>query len=566
MSTADDATGTVEAVTPEPPSTGIAALHELRRTRQRHRLGDLEWFDAAYRVYIVALFGGGTVLWLSSLVGDEPLSPADAAEALRHGPAVLGLVAVLATVMGLRSGSQGGPLALEGADVVHVMLAPLDRAAALRRPAVQRIRGAVFLGAAVGAILGQLAGRRLPGTELAWFGSGMLFGGTVALLWAGGAFVAHALRLPRAATTVIGAALLGWQVAAIAYHVPGPATLVGSLAFWGERQRPEDALAMLAAAGLVAAGFALLGRTSLDALSRRSTLVAQLRFAVTMQDLRTVILLRRQLTHEHTRPHPWFRLPRGGTSHPVWRRGWHSLLRLPVSRLVRMLALAAGIGACQAAAFRGTTPAILGSTALLFVLGLEVLEPLSQEIDQPDRHESFPVDRGWLLLHHLAAPAVALLPFAVVGGIVAVLFDDVRGGIATVAILSYPVVLTGLASGAVSIVRDAPDPMTDTNQQVFMPPEMAGLSQAVRTILPLLVSAAGAASVLFLRDAAQNDPSTVLSTAVRVAIGLLLLVAFVAAWVRFRDRAHRWWRSFMSEGRTYTQQQRAQAPTHRSTP
>ena len=35
--------------------------------RKRHRLGDIEWFEAAYRVYLVALFGGGTVLWLSGL-------------------------------------------------------------------------------------------------------------------------------------------------------------------------------------------------------------------------------------------------------------------------------------------------------------------------------------------------------------------------------------------------------------------------------------------------------------------------------------------------------------------
>ena len=48
-------------------------------------------------------------------------------------------------------------------------------------------------------------------------------------------------------------------------------------------------------------GVCMLQQTSLDALARRSSLVAQLRFAVTMQDLRTVILLRRQLNQEQTR-------------------------------------------------------------------------------------------------------------------------------------------------------------------------------------------------------------------------------------------------------------------------
>ena len=53
----------------------------------------------------------------------------------------------------------------------------------------------------------------------------------------------------------------------------------------------------------------MLQQTSLDALARRSSLVAQLRFAVTMQDLRTVILLRRQLNQEQTRGSPWVKVP-----------------------------------------------------------------------------------------------------------------------------------------------------------------------------------------------------------------------------------------------------------------
>ena len=52
----------------------LDVLYDLRRRRKRHRLGDIEWFDAAYRVYLVALFGGGTVLWISSSIGDDDVS------------------------------------------------------------------------------------------------------------------------------------------------------------------------------------------------------------------------------------------------------------------------------------------------------------------------------------------------------------------------------------------------------------------------------------------------------------------------------------------------------------
>src|SRR4029078_10894842 len=116
------------------------------------------------------------------------------------------------------------------ADVTHVMLAPIDRRRALLRPAVQRIRGAAFAGAGLGALFGQLAGRRLPGSALAWCASGALFGLNVALLWAGAALVAHTLRLRLLVLTVHAAVALTWQTIALVSHVPGPANLDGSLA------------------------------------------------------------------------------------------------------------------------------------------------------------------------------------------------------------------------------------------------------------------------------------------------------------------------------------------------
>ncbi|MSX56068.1 MAG: hypothetical protein F2772_11105, partial [Actinobacteria bacterium] len=163
------------------------ALRDLRRKRQLHRLGNIEWFDAAYRVYLLGFFGGGTILWISSSVKDGTVAASTSASFASHAPAVLGLIAAMALLAGLRGGSQGGPIALEAADVVHVMLAPVDRRRALLRPAVQRARGAVFAGATAGAIVGQLAGRRLPGSLLAWAAGGALYGGTVAAMWAGAA-------------------------------------------------------------------------------------------------------------------------------------------------------------------------------------------------------------------------------------------------------------------------------------------------------------------------------------------------------------------------------------------
>ena len=170
---------------------------------------------------LVGGFGGGGVLWISSSVNDGSVSANTADAVLRHGPGVLGLVAALALLVGLRTGAQGGPLALEAADVVHVMLAPVDRRSALARPAAQRLRSALFSGAIGGAVVGQLAARRLPGSILAWAAGGALFGASVALCWMAAALLAHTLRLRRAFATAAGLALVVWQGAAVAWHVPG---------------------------------------------------------------------------------------------------------------------------------------------------------------------------------------------------------------------------------------------------------------------------------------------------------------------------------------------------------
>jgi hypothetical protein len=298
----------------------------------------------------------------------------------------------------------------------------------------------------------------------------------------------------------------------------------------------------------------MLQQTSLDALARRSSLVAQLRFAVTMQDLRTVILLRRQLNQEQTRGKPWLRVPRS-IRHPIVRRGIASVARFPATRLVRMTVFAAMAGVFQAMVIRGTTPALIGTAFMLFILGLEAMEPLSQEVDQPDRTDSLPIDRGELLVRHLLAPGVALIPFAVIAGVSTVLVLGTTRAIVPAAILALPTVLAGAAGGVVSIVRDAPDP-TKNSQQAFVPPEMAGISNAMRVGLPIVVSAIAASTILLVRHAERAGTSAT-GAALRGAIGATLLVLLVTYWVRRRDHWRRKFRSFMSEGQAYTRQQRS---------
>src|SRR5690606_5620745 len=119
--------------------------------------------------------------------------------------------------------------------------------------------------------------------------------------------------------------------------VLGPASTFGDLALWALHFEPVGLVPVFLGIAVLAVGFGLLGRASLEAAERRSSLVGQLRFAATMQDLRTVVVLRRQLAMELPRLRPWVRLRVRGTGRlPVFTRGVRGVLRWPAARLARM--------------------------------------------------------------------------------------------------------------------------------------------------------------------------------------------------------------------------------------
>ena len=132
---------------------------------------------------------------------------------------------------------------------------------------------------------------------------------------------------------------------------------------------------------------------SVEAAERRSTLVGQLRFAATLQDIRTVIVLRRQLAMELPRLRPWFRLRVHGTDRfPVWDRGLRGIFRWPAARMARLVLLGVVAGFAARGAWAGTSPLVVVSGLRLFIAGLDAVEPLAQEIDHPSRRDSVPWD------------------------------------------------------------------------------------------------------------------------------------------------------------------------------
>ncbi len=286
-----------------------AVLAELRKAQRRRRTADFDVFEALYRVYITGLVAGVSLWLLSGVVGDKRVGPTTAARVAADGPQLVGCAVALALAVGLRAGARGGPLVIEAADVRHVLLAPVDRATALRGPALRLLRFGGAAGAGVGAVIGLLAFRRLPGPAAGWVGCGALVGLLTVDAALGAAMLAAGRRLGRVVVGALALAVLGWSAVDVAIgRATSPASLLGQLALWPLRWRPEAFGGVAVAAVVVLLGVVTVGGTSIEASERRARLAGQIRFAATVRDLRTVIVLRRQLAQELPRQRPWIRV------------------------------------------------------------------------------------------------------------------------------------------------------------------------------------------------------------------------------------------------------------------
>ena len=540
------ATATIELADLDRPPVPVEAVRRLRTARRANRVAAIEWFELAYRAYLSGLIGIIAVLSLAGAIGDSRLPDASIHSARQHGPAAIGVVAALAIALGLRSGSRGGPLALEPAEVRHVLLAPVRRRQALLTLATRQLRYAIFIGSVVGAICGLLASRRLGGTRPAWVASGAAAGIVVALSFVGAALIGSGLRLRRLVVNIIGAAILIGALADLGGYVGWwPTRVVGDLGMWPAKAAPVALVTVIVAIGVVVIGLSLLDRLELEAAERRTELAGQLRFAVTMRDLRTAIVVHRMLAQDRPRPRPLFSMPGRRT---VWKRSWRGLARLPNARLARMFALAAGSGLAVLGIYRGTTPLAIVAGLAMYVVGLDLLEPMAQEIDQVDRAAASPHDRGRILVRHVAPPAIVVVIIAAVSwGALAVAGahgDELFVGAIGVVSIGW----SGLAGAAMSLVSGAPDPLgldgvMGANELLM--PEVAGMRMVGRAVGPLVVAMLGAFPTIIARRVAVAGSKATdgvnsghpIAASATAAAAVVVLLSGVVGWVRFRDQA-----------------------------
>jgi len=536
---------------------GIQALRAMRTERRKNRVADMDWFEALYRVYISAFLGGGAILFLSGILGDKPITGQDLSNVVNHTPHAVGLITSLIVFIGLRSGANGGPIAVEEPEVRHVLLSPVPHSAVLRHPAIQRLRTFAFMGAITGATANQLLSRRIPtsGASLvAWALWGAIAGAIMGLLFVNAALVIHGLHAPRFLSTALGTVLVGWQVAVTFgdTNIAGPFDFVGSISrWWLDGPQVQDIAAIVVVALLAGAAVMLAGRLSLEALSRRSALVSQMKFAVTLQDVRTVVLLRRQLSQEHMRVTPWVKVPPALRRDVIVGRGFRSLMHFPLRRIFRMTLLTMTAAAALVAAWRGTTPAIVVAGIAMFVVGLDAVEPLSQEVDQPDRTDALPIERGLLMTKHLIVPAIAMFPFFLSGVVVAYLLEPRVSTIGYAIVIGIPAALAGVAGASINAVKGAPDPVGGANAGLALPPEMSGMGTLLRAAFPPAISILGCMPVIVLQRSLNSSPDP-LSVTVRTSLGVLLVLGLVAGWVRQRDAIGAYFRNITQQAASAT--------------
>jgi hypothetical protein len=525
-----------------------AVLSDLRRARRRQRTHDFDPFEALYRVYITAILSG-IVIWLASgITGDTRVSAATAAHVGAHDAQVVGLVVALAWAVGLRSGGQGGPLAIEAADVRHVLLSPVERSVSLRPVALRQLRFGALVGSGVGAVAGLLAFRRLPGGFPAWVVAGGAVGLLVMPSSLGLAMLVAGRRLGRYVGSALAVLVLAWSVVDLVAHVTtSPATFLGQVALWPLKFRVTGLIGVVVCLAAVAAGFAWVPGSSLEAAERRATLVGQIRFAATLRDLRTVMVLRRQLSQELPRQRPWMRLP-GRARWAAWRRGWHGILRFPVVRLARLAVLGAGAGAACVGVWRGTAPLVIVAGLCMYVAGLDAGEALAQEIDHPDRRETYDLANGELEVRLLAPSVVVMVAVAAVGVLTAYLVSGATPLAAELgAVMFIPCALTGLAGATISVVQGAPANFSSTSM-ALLPPEANGFRAIFRMVWPPLVAIIGFLPLFAGRHLKAGHTSRVGAVG-SVEFPIVVLVVLVAIWVRYRDDIHAWFRKTMEDAK-----------------
>ena len=514
------------------PRDTSGALAELRQARRHNHQTAVHWIDALYRVYIIGLVCSVGVILGSGVFGDEKLTAEQTADFVTYAPAWIGVAFAVAVAIGMRSGARGGPLTLQAATVQYELQAPIDRTLTLRAPAFKQLRFMAYAGLLVGACVGILAVRRFEDHPVvvvvgaaAAFALALALAVAVAMIFSGrrvGIWTANTLAI----------LLLAWSAADVYFGLhTSPLSLLGTVAIWGISFIPIGVIGIAVAVAALPLALLWIGGISIDDARRRAGLVAQLRFAVTLQDIRTVVLLRRQLSQETPRVKPWIPMKRGGRTPPIWRRDWRGYFRFPLVRLARMVVLAVVAGLALGLTWAGARPAFIAAGLALYLAGYDAVEPLAQEIDHPSRWDDIPEDHGKTLLSHLPAAFLVMVLLGLIAAASALVFTPPEVVLALLPTAIVTVPFAALMGAALSTAMGSPDV---AKMMAGFGADMMGWVLLFRLVAPPALVLLALAPLL----AAGSDASAVDTTRVSNFTGYaFILAASVILYLRYQKPA-----------------------------
>lgn len=510
------------------------ALSDLRGARRRRHLRGVDKSDLAYRAYVTVVFGLFGFFLALGAVDEAPISDDTIRWLAGHGSQWIGLGIATVVAAALRSGANGGPLTIDDVDAHHLLLSPLSRHAVLDRPVRKLFLGAAGAAGVLGAAAGELAARRMQGTKTEWVFGAALTGVIVGVLAVGCALIVSGHRKRGPIVTAIWMGVTGWSAADVWFNIDtSPLSFLGRIAVWPLVGKPVIlVVGMTVAVAIVAvAGHRAVVGVSVERILRRAVLVRQIRFALSQQDLRSLILLRRQLAFEAPRRRPIvkFRLRRLGSRFPVFVRDLRSYMRWPTRRITRVTGLSIAAGLTVAGLWHGTTVMVGAAGVLMYLISLEVVEPYGQEVDHPTVMETMPLETGRILVEHLIGAAFAMIPIWLV--VTGAAFAASRSVELLVAMLGslIPAALVAVGAGALSIQR-----VGSNETSMAVPPELAGPQVLFKLVWPPALATLGIVPVLVGRQAMRAG-NPVASPTINAGIFVVVLGGLVFGWVRFRD-------------------------------
>jgi hypothetical protein len=355
---------------------------------------------------------------------------------------------------------------------------------------------------------------------------------TALAVW-GSALVASGTRTSPLVANVVGAALVVWAVVDVVAHTAtSPTAQIGRFALLPLDASAFAALGVILALGVVAVGLAVIGGGSLEQLRRRSYLLGEMRFAATLQDMRSIIVIHRELAQDLPRSTPRWNAGSSRRGGVAWQRDWRGIARWPLSRLLRVVLLAAAAGLACAAVWQETYALVVVAGVVVFVMGIDAVEGLAQETDHPALPEQYPVGWGDLVISHLVAPVALLAVLGVIGAVAFWLVSGTATALAVAAVVEVPVAVAGAVAAALSVVLGAPSP---TMFLEFGFPEFTTLWLIVRQVLAPLLVVLAFTPVAVAADAAStphgNSPVGAALATLVIPVGM---IAAAMAWLRSR--------------------------------